>query len=572
MQMKQKGNILYGILFGLLMVFLFLGLVQQQFHVINFKELSGVTVKTEKPRLSFDSYVSGQYQSQTEKYISENFGFREPVIRIYNQYIWSVFNKTYCHFIKPGKDGYLYYSEAVNDYYGIEHLKHYKTNADAVKHVEKQVRMMNKLRYVLKDYGVEFLAFMAPDKAYVYPEYLPRRDARDPEAVNMMECFDEKLTEVGFPHVEMTKWFKTMKDTVPFMLFPKTDSHWRFSAIYGYDSLFSYMNSLNDFGIPDIRINGLTPIDTNYRESDELTLNLVSPIRDTNQRYKADISIECGQNCHKPRVLWVGDSFIWDLETNLPWRQIMEDVDIWFYNSIAFSGFEKEKGNVKKTNRLRKILNNDYVVWYSTAHQWCLATYGFAEDALLQLCVSDSLFETQVSRVMDSLREVYDFAKIHHELADCEGYNRMLRYCATVILQKDPELIPGLDGEEMPVIRNTEAIRLAQQENAISNDRNWFIRLRLAASDQKRTLEEILTEEAKNAIEGLPLICDEYRIDTAAIIQMEIEKQMRQWRNNAETVKFLEDKARKKGKPFEVVLEEDARWIVNQRLENGELF
>lgn len=570
--MKQKGNILYFILFGLLMVFLFLGLVQQQFHVFSFKELSGVTVKTEKPELSLESYVSRKYQSQTEKYISENFGFREPVIRVYNQYVWTFFNKTYCHFIKPGKDGYLYYSGAVNDYYGIEHLKHYKTNADAVKHVEKQVRMMNKLRYVLKDYDVEFLAFMAPDKAYVYPEYLPRRDARDPEAVNMMECFDERLTAVGFPHVEMTKWYKTMKGNVPFMLFPKTDSHWRFSAIYGYDSLFCYMNSLNDFGIPDIRINGLTAIDTSYRENDELTLNLIFPIRDQNQHYKAEISVECGENCHKPKVLWVGDSFIWDLEAYLPWRQILEDVEIWFYNSSSFTGFEKEKGNVKETNRLRKILNNDFVVWYSTAHQWSLATYGFVEDALLQLCVSDSLFEAQIPWVMDSLRTDAGFARKHPKLVDCEGYNDSLRFYAIKTLEKDPELIPGLNGEEMPVIRNTEAIRLAQQENAISNDKGWMMRLRLAASSQERLVEEILMDEAKNVLEGRPLICQEYVIDTAAILQMEQEKLMLRWRNNAESVKFLEDKAKEKGKPFEVVLEEDAKWVVNQRLQNGELF
>ena len=113
--MKQKGNILYGILFGVLMVFLFLGLVQEQFHVFKIPKLEGVTLKTEKPKLTFDDYVSGKFQSQTEKYVAENFGFREPVIRVYNQYVWTFFNKTYCHFIKPGKDGYLFYSEAVND-------------------------------------------------------------------------------------------------------------------------------------------------------------------------------------------------------------------------------------------------------------------------------------------------------------------------------------------------------------------------------------------------------------------------------------------------------------------------
>lgn len=570
--MKQRGNILYGVLFGVLMVFLFLGLVQEQFHIFKIPKLEGVTLKTEKPELTFEDYVSGKFQSQTEKYVAENFGFREPVIRVYNQYIWSCYYKTYCHFIKPGKDGYLFYSEAVNDFYGTEHLKHYKTNAEAVKHVEKEVRMMNKLRHVLKDYNVEFLSFMAPDKAYIYPEYLPKRDPRDPDAVNMMECFDEKLTEVGFPHVEMTKWFQTLKDSVPFMLFPKTDSHWRFSAIYGYDSLFCYMNSLNNFGIPDIKINGLTPIDTNYRENDELTLNLIFPIRDKTPHYKADISVECGENCHKPRVLWIGDSFIWDLEAYLPWRQIMEDVEIWFYNSTSFSGFEKEKGLVKETNRLRKLLNSDYVVWYSTAHQWSLATYGFVEDALLQLCVSDSLFDAQIPWVMDSLRNDKRFAQKHPKLADCEGYNDSLRHYAIQTLKKDPELIPGLRGEEMPVIRNTEAIRLAYQENAISNDKDWQLNLRLVASSQGKSYEEILAQEAKNVLEGQPLMGQDVVMDSASIIQMEVDKLMREWRLNPETIKFLEDKAKKKKKSFEVVLEEDARWVINQRVQNGELF
>ena len=219
------------VLFAILMVFLFMPIVQEWTDFIPVKLLKGAFEPTPKPELTFENYCSNTYQAQIEKYVSENFGFREPVIRLYNQYVWSAFNKTYCHFIVPGKEGYLYYDLAVNEHYGTELLKHYNSNEEAMKDADAELRQMNKLRHVLKDYGIEFVAFIAPDKPEVYPEYLPRRDARDPEAVNMMECFDEKLTEVGFPHVEMTKWFKTMKDTVPFMLFPKTDSHWRFSAI-----------------------------------------------------------------------------------------------------------------------------------------------------------------------------------------------------------------------------------------------------------------------------------------------------------------------------------------------------
>ena len=174
----KKPRIRYDfILFALLMVFLFVPVIQEWGGVFPVKPLKGVFEPTPKPELSFDNYKSNIYQTQIEKYVSEHFGMREPVIRLYNQYVWSAYNKTYCHFIVPGKEGYLYYALAVNEHYGTELPKHYPSNDKAMADVDKELRLMNKLRHVLKDYGIEFVAFIAPDKPEVYPEYLPRRDA-----------------------------------------------------------------------------------------------------------------------------------------------------------------------------------------------------------------------------------------------------------------------------------------------------------------------------------------------------------------------------------------------------------
>lgn len=71
---------------------------------------------------------------------------------------------------------------------------------------------------------------------------------------------------------------------------------------------------------------------------------------------------------------------------------------------------------------------------------------------------------------------------------------------------------------------------------------------------------------------GRPLMRDDIQVDTASIIEFEVEKLKEQWRNNPESIKFLEGKAAENGKTFETVLEEDARWVVNERLRNGELF
>ena len=549
---------------GFILVF-----VQEKWHPFKLKPLAGVTFTTEKPHLTLNDFASGKYQSQTEQYSRENFGFREWAIRLYNQVNYSLFNQTTCHFITPGKDGFLFYAEAFRDYYGIEPINQYKTYDRAREWARKNVRMMNKLRYVLKDYDVEFLCFMAPNKAEVYPEYLPYHQPAPADAIHTAAYYDSLMTAIDFPHVEMTKWYQNMKDTASFLLFPKRDTHWRYSAVYGYDSLFSYMNSLNGFGIPDIHINRLVQLDTVYPENDELTLNLIFPIGNDSPKYRADISVDPG---HKPKVLFVGDSFVWDLETYMPWKEFLDYVEIWFYNKSAFLGFEKEKHPIGDINRLRSILNADFVVWYSSGYQWGLSSYDFVEDALLRLCVTDSLFDAQIPWVMDSLRNDSVFKAQHYDWYHPEAFPDTLRHYAVKTLRNDPELIPGLGGEAMPTIRNTQAIQLVQQANAIANDKPWSTALRIQASRTGRLFDNILEEEAENVLLGRPLIRQEIQVDTASIIEYEVGKLMNQWRNNAESVKYLEDKAQERGMTFEEMLEADARWVINERLENGELF
>jgi hypothetical protein len=538
-------------LIGFMLVF-----VQEKWRPFELKPLAGVTFETERPELTYKSFASGNYQKNIEQYSRENFGFREWHIRLYNQFIYSAFNKTHCHFIIPGKDGWLFYTEAYNDYYGMEPINKFHSYDRARAWARKNVRMMNKLRYVLKDYGIEFLCFMAPDKAEIYPEYLPDHEPAPADAIHTAAYYDSLMTAIGFPHVEMTKWYKTMKDTASFPLFPKRDTHWRYSAVFGYDSLFCYMDSLNHFGIPDIHIHRLIQLDTLYPENDEKTLNLLFPIGNDSPKYRADITVDPG---HKPKVLFVGDSFIWDLETYMPWRAILDDVEIWFYNKSAFLGFEKEKHPLAEIDRLQSILKADYVVWYSSGYQWGLSSYGFVQDALLRLCVSDSLFEAQIPWVMDSLRQN----------GVCED---SLRPRAIRILKEDPELIPGLRGDAMPTIRNIQAIQRTQQAVAIDGDKQWQTALRVVASQTDRSYQEVLQEEVDNLVAGRSLLRDAIVVDTATIVQLEVEKLINQWRNNPESIRFLEEKAKQNGKTFETVLEEDARWVVNERLRNGELF
>ena len=73
--MKNKNG-LYITLCAILMALFALIIIQQACHPFKVKKLNGVIVETDKPKLSYNTYKDLSYQTQLERYVSENFGFR----------------------------------------------------------------------------------------------------------------------------------------------------------------------------------------------------------------------------------------------------------------------------------------------------------------------------------------------------------------------------------------------------------------------------------------------------------------------------------------------------------------
>ncbi len=540
----MNNRVLYTVMFSLLLAFLILPMIQEHYNIFREKPLKGVTLSTEFPEFSMESYSQSKYQSQLEKYVSENFGFREFVIRLYNQYLWSCYRKTYCHFIIPGKNNWVYYAEAVNDYYGKEQIKWHKTPEKAKDWYDKNVEMMCQLRTVLQSYDIEFLSFMAPSKVYIYPEFLPERD-RDSTTFNAIEYYDKLMTEAGFPHIEMTKWFQSMKDTLPYPIFPTMDNHWQFTSVYAYDSLFRFMDSLKNFGIPKIKYGEPQAYDLKF-QSDEATLNLLFPVRNKNTDYKLDVEIECDNNCKKPRVLFVGDSFIWALDEQLPWEELMEDVEIWFYNTDVYKGFDRKPYKKDEINMLRDMLKADYIVFYTSGHLWHRATYDFVEQALLALCVSDSLMETEAVRIADSLN-----------ISSEEAVKKIKEY---------PGMVKGIMNCDNPSIRNEKEIQIAQTINLIEDDEEWAKALSIQTVTMNKSIEDIYRIEAENVINNKPLLRSTTELSEEKIIEAKVNDLIRGWRLNNDMMEFLREKAKQKNKDLEVVILEDARWVVKEEM------
>lgn len=539
------------ILFGILMVLLFLPLLQERLFRIPLKPLNGVTEKTEKPEFSLQSYRSGAYAKQEEAYLGANFGFREPIIRLYNQYLWDCYRKTYAHDVVAGKKGWLYNPESVNDYYGTEMLRWQSSPEAARRQYDLNVKYMNWVRTILKDNGVELLAFVAPEKSFLYPEYLPERE-HDTTTFNACAYFLHKFNESGFPCIDMNHWFQQMKDTVDYPLIPQTGAHWVFPAVYAADSLFRFMGELKGIALPRLKIGTLHESDNHGADNDlEQLLNLSLPIR-KRQGYSptAEVTVERDSTSVKPKVLFIGNSFMWGIANQVPMQEMFDDVEFWYYYSTAYYGDGlSQTVPVAGLNLMEKLLDFDYIVWFTTGNQLNKGTMNFAQSAILTLGIEDSIRRAYVRRIADTLSLPSDTARLY------KAYSLLLNH---------PEWIPELNADSLTT-RNSD-IPYAKVIKDIKKDSVWMAALKDQAFLRTATLNRMLHAEVDRIKEGKPLYKDQPdEIMFSQQCQREVVELMEKMRGREETMKNVKEKAEKNNKTIEKALEDDARWLIRRK-------
>ena len=549
--MKRKTT--YDIvLFTILMVLLFLPILQAHVLHIPLKPLNGVTIETEKPKFELESYRSGDYAKQEEAYVGEHFGFREPVIRLYNQYLWDFYRKTYAHDVVAGKRGWLYTTESVSDYYGTELLRWQPSVKEAKNNFDLEIRYMNRVRAILKENDVELLAFIAPEKSFLYPEYLPDNE-RDTTTFNACDYFLEKFEATDFPCIDMTGWFQRMKDTVSYPLIPQTGGHWVFPAVYAADSLFRFMGDLKGIELPKLKIGELHESDNHGADNDlEQLLNLSLPIR-KRQGYSptAEVSVERNPNCVKPKVLFVGNSFMWGITNQVPMRELFDNVEFWYYFSTAYTGDPLiPSGNVVDLNLLEKLLDFDYIVWFTTGNQLNKGTNGFANSAILTLGVDDSIRQAYIDRIADTL--------------PLSTTNTLRQREAISILYSHPELIPELNNDNLTT--QNRDIPYAKVIKDIKKDSAWVAALEAQAFLRSATMDQMLHAEVDRIKAGKPLYKEQLaEIHYSLQCQQEAQELMAKIPNNEQWMLVIKEHAEKYGKTMDDAIEDAAIWFIKEK-------
>ena len=526
----KKNNRIYGLMFGLLMVFLFSFMIQEHLKPFKTEPLRGYFPKPEQPKYEWEQYKNGYFQKATEKYIAHNFGFREPLIRLYHQYCWDVYGKEYVDYIYSGRENWVFYDHNVRDQYGLEMFKWFPDAEAATKKFDQKVRLLNKVKGVLDEYGITLMTFIAPGKNVIYPEYLPTMKY-DTASVNAREYYARRFKETGLPCFEMNEYFRIVKDTCSFYLFPPTGDHWNFSSVYAADSLMRFMEQLRGIQMARIKYGNVYRTECRIGEDKnrdlEGDLNLLRPIKyDPKFAYKElDYQIVTDSATIKPSALFIGNSFLLRTIAYIPPSEVFSDFQFWYYNKVAYQGLDQLIDSVSHLNRLDYLLDADYIVFFSSASQMYRATEGFAEDAILHLCIGEERFCERKKQLIDSLSQGCPDSLFLDRLAD---YSDSL-------LRKNPEAyFPEIAGEGIPSVRNPILLtddfwKKRDVRKRIKCDPQWMLGVLNQMVAKDLSLQQSIDLEVEHVIQGQPLLRDKplYAFEYREILIKQMEQKIR---------------------------------------------
>src|SRR5258708_37014078 len=98
----------HKIIYILFLSALFSPILQKNLLFIDETELGGDYVPEKKPLYFWHDYINLFFQDKIEKYLNENFGFRNTLLRLRNQIYFSCFNQSPYSDYNKVRNGYLF--------------------------------------------------------------------------------------------------------------------------------------------------------------------------------------------------------------------------------------------------------------------------------------------------------------------------------------------------------------------------------------------------------------------------------------------------------------------------------
>ena len=173
-----------------------------------------------------------EYLTELSEYVDQRFGFRQELITAEAKLTAAVFRESSTDSVILGKDGWLFYSDTLDDYQGSAPMPD--------RAIWSAARTLALVQEQAAARGASFLFVMAPNKNTLYPQFMPDRYPRSDRPSNW-DRLQAQLDREGVAYVDLVDVLSAQPEPVYY----RTDSHWT-----PYGSALAHDAILSALGVP----------------------------------------------------------------------------------------------------------------------------------------------------------------------------------------------------------------------------------------------------------------------------------------------------------------------------------
>jgi hypothetical protein len=328
--------------------------------IITIKNLGGAVTLKSKPVWSADNWFSGHFQDEALPYLNEQIGFYPDFIRINNEVQYRLADIVNAKGVVVGKDHYLYEKNYIKAYTGTDFI--------GEEQVKEKVALFQQFSDSVSLLGKQVLVILAPGKASYFPEFIPDGMDTITKLNANYEGYKAELKESTVPFIDAHQWFRSMKDTSRYPLFPKCGIHWsKYGQYLMLDSLSKYLNTINPGSAPRVVLDEVTWSNKNLYSDYDLGkgMNMLSQSPVFPMAYPK-FHFELPLNSKKKAIV-VADSYYWGLHSASISSTFFEEGEFWYYNKEIHYTNGKRKQFIDATTQVSdEIKDVDLFIFLST--------------------------------------------------------------------------------------------------------------------------------------------------------------------------------------------------------------
>ena len=375
------------VLIGSFLLLIALPGLQMRYRFAPEVSLSGVRNEPTKPRYTLTSWLRGDFQHEAEAWFDDHIGFRGHAVRTDNQIGLSLLHEASskaADAVVLGRRMMVYGDGYVTAYDGEDPFPDRK--------LRKVAARLRQVQEALRRRGIAFVLLISPNKAAIYPEYIPPGFVH-PNASRPPTAYERMLPMLegeGVNVVDGHAILDAAKAASVHAVFPPGGIHWnRYGAFLVLRQAWQALEGQLGRPLVELRCLGLAEDDAPSQEDQETdAADLLNAWRVGHADWtfpRPQLVAHDRGGAFRPKLVVVGDSF-WTLPASIiaDHGMVSRNDFYYYFNELGRSRApnDSEAADFRQGMTWEHVLSADAIIVEANEIMIGNAGYGFVEKAL----------------------------------------------------------------------------------------------------------------------------------------------------------------------------------------------